>query len=119
MISGQWVAPAKLTLADYLVEEWLPSRSHRSGATRQQYRWAVNHLLDGGPSTTSMQTIGKVIRMALGDAVKRRIITTAQYHANPAHPLVRSYEPDENWWWCYADEIAFEVDGAPPSPSHP
>src|SRR5690242_8588674 len=19
-----------------------------------------------------------------------------------SHPLIRSYEPGENWWWCYA-----------------
>jgi uncharacterized UBP type Zn finger protein len=35
------------------------------------------------------------------------------------HPLMRSYEPGEDWWWCYVDEVAFEVDGAPPAPSHP
>lgn len=35
------------------------------------------------------------------------------------HPLIRSYEPDEDWWWCYVDETGFEVDGAPPAPSHP
>ena len=35
------------------------------------------------------------------------------------HPVVRSYEPGEEWWWCYPDESAFEVDGAPPAPSHP
>lgn len=35
------------------------------------------------------------------------------------HPVIRSYEPGENWWWGYVDDIAFEVDGAPPSPSHP
>ena len=35
-----------------------------------------------------------------------------------AHPVVRSFEPGEDWWWCYADELAFEVDGAPPAPSH-
>lgn len=35
------------------------------------------------------------------------------------HPLIRSYEPGENWWWCYPDELAFEIDDAPPSPSHP
>ena len=29
------------------------------------------------------------------------------------HPLVQSYEPSENWWWCYVDEVAFEVKGAP------
>ena len=35
------------------------------------------------------------------------------------HPIVRSYEPGENWWWCYPDELMFEVHGAPPAPSHP
>jgi uncharacterized UBP type Zn finger protein len=34
------------------------------------------------------------------------------------HPIVRSFEPGEDWWWCYADEIMFEVAGAPPAPSH-
>jgi hypothetical protein len=44
---------------------------------------------------------------------------TAHFHAHRDHPLVRSYEPGEDWWWCYADELLFEVDGAPPAPSHP
>lgn len=35
------------------------------------------------------------------------------------HPLIRSFEPGEDWWWCYVDELMFEVEGAPPSPSHP
>jgi integrase len=119
MISSQWVAPAKLSLADYLLEDWLPSRSHRSGATRQQYRWAVNHLvehlgkaklsrvsprmvqdlyrdlLDGGLSSTSVQTIGKVLRMALGDAVKRGIIAR-----NPATvvTLPTVHRPEVECW---------------------
>ena len=33
--------------------------------------------------------------------------------AATAHPLVQSYEPGEDWWWCYVDEVAFLVDGAP------
>ena len=44
---------------------------------------------------------------------------TAHWHAHHDHPLIRSYEPGEEWWWCYADELFFEVPGAPPSPSHP
>ena len=43
---------------------------------------------------------------------------TAHFH-DVAHPLIRSYEPGENWWWCYVDDLAFEVDGAPTAPSHP
>jgi hypothetical protein len=42
---------------------------------------------------------------------------TAHFHAT-AHPLVRSFEPGEEWWWCYVDELLFEIEGAPPSPSH-
>lgn len=34
------------------------------------------------------------------------------------HPLIRSFEPGEDWWWCYADEIAFEMPGAAPAPSY-
>jgi Zn-finger in ubiquitin-hydrolases and other protein len=43
---------------------------------------------------------------------------TAHFHEDQ-HPLIRSYEPGEDWWWCYVDELAFEVPGAPPAPSHP
>jgi uncharacterized UBP type Zn finger protein len=34
------------------------------------------------------------------------------------HPLVRSYEPGEDWFYCYVDDVAFLVAGAPPAPSH-
>ena len=43
---------------------------------------------------------------------------TAHFHETQ-HPLVRSFEPGEDWWWCYVDELVFEVPGAAPSPSHP
>ncbi len=43
---------------------------------------------------------------------------TAHWLAS-THPLVRSYEPGESWWWCYPDELSFEVAGAPRAPSHP
>ena len=42
---------------------------------------------------------------------------TAHFHST-SHPLIRSYEPGENWWWCYADELGFDVPGAPAAPSH-
>ena len=44
---------------------------------------------------------------------------TAHWTAHHDHPLIRSYEPGEDWWWCYEDELAFDVAGAPPAPSHP
>jgi hypothetical protein len=40
---------------------------------------------------------------------------TAHHHIT-GHPLIRSMELGENWWWCYEDEVAFEIDGAPPTP---
>ena len=43
---------------------------------------------------------------------------TAHFHALPEHPLIRSYEPGEDGWWCYIDEELFMVDGAQPAPSH-
>jgi hypothetical protein len=35
------------------------------------------------------------------------------------HHIIRSYEPGEDWWWCYSDEAIVEVPGSPPAPSHP
>ena len=35
------------------------------------------------------------------------------------HPVIRSYEPGEGWYWCYIDQFAFELEGAQPAPSHP
>jgi hypothetical protein len=43
---------------------------------------------------------------------------TAHFHETE-HPIVQSFEPGEDWYWCYVDEIAFEGESAPPSPSHP
>ena len=34
------------------------------------------------------------------------------------HPLVQSFEPGEDWYWCYPDMLAFELEGGGPSPSH-
>jgi hypothetical protein len=25
------------------------------------------------------------------------------------HPIIQSYEPGEDWWYCYLDDISFEV----------
>ena len=43
---------------------------------------------------------------------------TGHWHATQ-HPIIRSFEPGEEWFWCYPDELGFELDGAPPAPSHP
>ena len=43
---------------------------------------------------------------------------TAHYTAHPDHPLIRSYEPGEDWWWCYPEQVMFDY-GDDPAPSHP
>jgi ubiquitin-hydrolase Zn-finger-containing protein len=30
-----------------------------------------------------------------------------------SHALVSSYEPNETWWWCYADQVALDVTDEP------
>jgi uncharacterized UBP type Zn finger protein len=42
---------------------------------------------------------------------------TAHFHATE-HPLIQSFEPGEDWFWCYVDETAFEEPGHTPGPSH-
>ncbi len=33
---------------------------------------------------------------------------TAHYHATQ-HPIIRSAQPDEDWSWCYVDEVVFVI----------
>lgn len=42
---------------------------------------------------------------------------TAHFQAE-AHAIVQSFEPDEDWYWCYVDEIPIERPGEGVSPSH-
>ena len=41
-----------------------------------------------------------------------------RHHEETGHPVIRSLEPGEQWLWCYVDEVAFELRGAPASASH-
>jgi uncharacterized UBP type Zn finger protein len=43
---------------------------------------------------------------------------TGHFHET-THPLIQSYEPGEDWFWCYSDELMFELAGRPAGPSHP
>lgn len=37
----------------------------------------------------------------------------ASAHAGATgHPIVESFEPGEDWLWCYVDEVAFLLDDA-------
>lgn len=41
------------------------------------------------------------------------------HHAGTDHPVIQSFEPGEDWLWCFVDELAFEVPELTASPSHP
>jgi uncharacterized UBP type Zn finger protein len=34
------------------------------------------------------------------------------------HPIIRSFEPGEDWFYCYVDDLVLEVSGAKPAPHH-
>lgn len=36
---------------------------------------------------------------------------TKHFHAED-HPIIQSYEPGDDWWWCYLDKVGFFIDGA-------
>lgn len=35
---------------------------------------------------------------------------TKHFHATQ-HPIISSFEPGETWFWCYIDEMGFELEG--------
>jgi uncharacterized UBP type Zn finger protein len=35
------------------------------------------------------------------------------HHHDSGHPIIQSYEPGEDWWWCFIDELALAVPDAP------
>ena len=39
------------------------------------------------------------------------------HYQSSGHPIIRSFEQGEEWFWCYPEELAFELD-VPPGPSH-
>ena len=44
----------------------------------------------------------------------------ASAHARASgDPIIRSFEPGEDWYYCYPDDLVFELEDAPPAPSHP
>lgn len=40
---------------------------------------------------------------------------TAHYRATQ-HPMIRSFEPGEDWGWCYVDELFFDPAPEPREP---
>jgi CPA2 family monovalent cation:H+ antiporter-2 len=34
-----------------------------------------------------------------------------KHHEATGHPIIRSIQPGESWFWCYEDELTFALDG--------
>ena len=41
------------------------------------------------------------------------------HNAATGHPLIQSFEPGEDWIYCYVDDVMFEIESMLDSPSHP
>src|SRR6202022_4067552 len=39
---------------------------------------------------------------------------TAHFRST-GHPVIQSYDPREDWWYCYLDDLVFQNNGAPSS----
>jgi uncharacterized UBP type Zn finger protein len=50
------------------------------------------------------------------DSSKNRHAT--KHFRTSGHPIIRSFEPGEDWFFCYLDDLAFELQGAKPAPHH-
>jgi hypothetical protein len=35
----------------------------------------------------------------------------SKHHSASGHPIIRSKEPGEDWYWCFIDELAFRLEG--------
>ena len=42
----------------------------------------------------------------------------SKHAAADDHPVARSFEPREEWFWCYVDDVAFEISDLNPGPYH-
>jgi hypothetical protein len=34
-----------------------------------------------------------------------------KHNHTTGHPVIRSLEPGEDWYWCYSDQVAFRLEG--------
>jgi len=51
------------------------------------------------------------LRGVRGGRLLRRLANrhAIRHHEATSHPIIRSLEPGEDWYWCYEDELAFRV----------
>ena len=90
----------------------------------------LDQIREVTPSSTGCQQCLELgdnwvhLRMCMTDGLVLCCDSSKNKHARAhydatTHPIIQSFEPGEDWYWCYVDELFFEVDGEAPSPSHP
>ena len=78
-----------------------PDRGRRAADARGVWR-----VPEGGRDVGPPQALPLVRRRELLRLLPARH-ATAHFHRS-GHPLVQSFEPGEDWVWCYVDELAME-----------
>ena len=78
--------------------------------------------MTGATSASSPVTAGSICASARSAdtsaaVTTRPTATRRRRYGATSHPIIRSFEPGENWYWCYVDDVEFELD-VPPGPSH-
>jgi integrase/recombinase XerD len=103
--------PLSLAGLDQVVED-ARGRAGLAQLTRHQLRHTcLTRVLEAGMPLEAIQA----------QAGHRSIESTRVYlHLTNDCLGDRTYvrQPGEDWYWCYLDEVAFEIPGAAPAPSH-
>ena len=93
--------------------------SHLDDVDRRRHSVGARAARTACASAVAGSTCGCAATAATSAAATPRPTSTRRAHfASVGHPLVSSYEPGEDWWWCYVDELGFLVADLP-TYSHP
>jgi uncharacterized UBP type Zn finger protein len=68
---------------------------------------SCDECLERGDSWVSLRQCMTCGHVACSDESPHRH-AERHYHAT-GHPVARSLEPGEHWFWCYVDQIAFRL----------
>src|ERR1700730_9693282 len=75
-----------------------------------------NECLEMGDSWVHLRMCQTCGHVGCCDSSKNKD-ATKQFRTN-LHPMIRSFEPGEDWFYCYVDDLVFELSGAKPAPHH-
>jgi hypothetical protein len=77
----------------------------------------LTRLIDDRPDFDPRAWLAQLPSMDLYGALLFQV-TGQQLSVSAGHPVVRWYEPGEDWYWCHVERLVFELESAPAAPSH-